>query len=178
MPDAVTPEEGGGSGHCCWGPSHRIQRCRSLRAVERPRVRHPGGARLRAGFRNLGPHSRPVGSAFHLMLLQTPSHAVADTREPKQHTGRAGHSGVLRRRPGGVNTPGPEPRTEGLQSVCYTDRHGEAGLRVCRGRAMARSRTRVSEVSSGSRYLSPRFLSRREADLARSKRRPKEQEAM
>ena len=129
----------------------------------------PGAAPWRSSAEGGFPQPRPSQQACGVSVS---SHAVADTStgEPKQHTGRAGHSGVLRRRPGGVNTPGPEPRTEGLQSVCYTDRHGEAGLRVCRGRAMARSRTRVSEVSSGSRYLSPRFLSRREADLARSKR--------
>ena len=35
--------------------------------------------------------------------------------------------------PRGVNTPRFEPRTKGLHSFLYTDRHDKAGLWVCRG---------------------------------------------
>ena len=49
--------------------------------------------------------------------------------------------------PRGVNTPSSEPRTKGLQSF-YTQT-GMIKL-VCKGWAVAKSRTRVSEISSSS----------------------------
>ena len=49
--------------------------------------------------------------------------------------------------PRGVNTPSSEPRTDMLQSF-----HTQTGMIkwVCRGWAIAKSRTRVSEISSSS----------------------------
>ena len=55
------------------------------------------------------------------------------------------NSALLCGGPRGVNTPNPEPQTKGLQGFCTW-----TGMikKICRGLAVAKSRARVSEISS------------------------------
>ena len=83
----------------------------------------PGGAWLRAGFCNLNPHSRPVGSAFS-------SHPVADSRNQAPHSESWRAQAYYPGGPRGVNMASSEPRvfitwTGMIERVC-----GFAGART------------------------------------------------